>query len=67
MKQGVLKLELCGREISEMRFLIIGALNKTKPNNQVNKMLIAYYKRILFKLSGSYQCKHCKQWVMKGE
>jgi len=65
-KQGVITISFCGREISELRTLVNDKIERLKPENQCNRMLMTYLKRILLKLSGSYQCKVCKSWIRKG-
>lgn len=60
-RQGVLKLELNGYETSELRRLVAEELNK-----RLTKLNRTYLIRLQYKLNGSYQCQHCKQWVIKG-
>jgi hypothetical protein len=64
-RQGITTLEFCGREIKIMRDLVRDAVSKMKGKDRSSKTVRAYYKRLQFKLYGSYCCKHCGSWVEK--
>jgi hypothetical protein len=67
--KGGTNIQLCAREIHQLRDLLSDKMAELEPkakNNKLYSLDLTYFRRIYSKLTKQWRCVHCGEWVNHG-